>query len=96
MGMELLTFLFWLFVAGLIVGALARLLVPGTAGMGILRTFVAGIAGSFIAGLISWYFIAKEDPLVGFILAVLCAAVVVFFLRPRPYVVGTGSRFRYR
>ena len=94
--MELLTFLFWLFIAGLIIGALARLFVPGTEGMGILRTVFAGIAGSFIAGLISWYFIAKEDPLVGFVLAVLCAAVLVFFMRPRPTYVGPGSHFRYR
>jgi uncharacterized membrane protein YeaQ/YmgE (transglycosylase-associated protein family) len=94
--MELLTFLIWLFIVGLVVGALARLLVPGTAGMGILRTSLAGIAGSFIAGLISWYLIAKEDPLVGFILAVLCAAVLVFFMRPRPYYPSGTSRFRYR
>jgi uncharacterized membrane protein YeaQ/YmgE (transglycosylase-associated protein family) len=93
--MELLTFLFWLFILGLIVGALARLLVPGTAGMGILRTALAGIGGSFLAGLISWYFISKEEPLVGFILAVLCAAVIVWlFARPRTYI-GPGSRYRY-
>jgi uncharacterized membrane protein YeaQ/YmgE (transglycosylase-associated protein family) len=92
--MDLLVFLFWLFVGGLVIGALARLLVPGTAGMGILRTTLAGLAGAFIAGLISWYFIAKEDALVGFILAVLCAAVVVFFLRP--YYAGPIRRFRYR
>ena len=93
-AMDLLTFLFWLFVAGLIVGALARLLVPGTAGMGILRTVFAGLAGSFLAGLLSWYVISPKEPIVGFILAVLCAAVVVFFLRPR--YVGPISRLRYR
>jgi uncharacterized membrane protein YeaQ/YmgE (transglycosylase-associated protein family) len=93
--MELLSFLLWLFVAGLIVGALARLLVPHTGGMGILRTVLAGIGGSFIAGLISWYLIAKEEPWVGLVLAVLCAAVLVFLMRPRPTGYA-GSRFRYR
>ena len=82
--MDLITFLIWLFIGGLIVGALARLFVPGTSGMGILRTVLAGIAGSFVAGLISWYLIAKEEPWVGFVLAVLCATVFVFLMRPRP------------
>ena len=82
--MDLITFLIWLFIGGLIVGALARLFVPGTSGMGILRTVLAGIAGSFVAGLISWYLIAKEEPWVGFVLAVLCAMVFVFLMRPRP------------
>jgi uncharacterized membrane protein YeaQ/YmgE (transglycosylase-associated protein family) len=93
--MELLTFLLGLFILGIVVGALARLLVPGTAGMGIIRTALAGIGGSFLAGLISWYFISDEEPLVGFILAVLCAALIVwFFARTRTYV-GPGSRYRY-
>lgn len=94
--MELLSFLFWLFVVGLIVGALARLFVPGTSGMGILRTVIAGLVGSFAAGLLSWYLIAKEEPLVGFILAVLCAAVLVFFMRPRDHYADGGDRPRYR
>lgn len=89
--MELLSFLFWLFVVGLVIGAIARLFVPGTGGMGILRTVLAGLAGSFAAGLISWYLIAKEEPWVGFVLAVLCAMVFVFLLRPRPSLIG-----RYR
>lgn len=87
--MELLSFLIWLFVVGLIVGALARLFVPGTTGMGILRTVFAGIAGSFVAGLISWYLIAKEEPWVGFVLAILCAMVFVFLMRPRATVIGS-------
>lgn len=93
--MEILSFIFWLFVVGLVVGALARLLVPDTGGMGILRTVLAGIGGSFIAGLISWYLIAKEDPWVGLVLAVVCAAVLVFLMRPRPATYA-GGRFRYR
>jgi uncharacterized membrane protein YeaQ/YmgE (transglycosylase-associated protein family) len=89
--MDLLTFLIYLFVGGLIVGALARLFIPGTGGMGILRTVAAGVLGSFVAGLISWYLIAKEEPWVGFVLAVLCAMVFVFLMRPRPTLIN-----RYR
>ena len=86
--MELLSFLIWLFVGGLIVGALARLFIPNTGGMGLLRTVAAGILGSFVAGLISWYLIAKEEPWVGLVLAVLCAMVFVFLMRPRPTLAG--------
>jgi uncharacterized membrane protein YeaQ/YmgE (transglycosylase-associated protein family) len=92
--MELLSFLIWLFVVGLIVGAVARLFVPGTGGMGILRTVAAGILGSFVAGLISWYLIAKEEPWVGLVLAVLCAVVFVFLMRPRPATFVGRARYR--
>ncbi len=57
--------------------------------MGVLRTVAAGILGSFVAGLISWYLIAKEEPWVGLVLAVLCAMVFVFLMRPRATVIGS-------
>jgi uncharacterized membrane protein YeaQ/YmgE (transglycosylase-associated protein family) len=41
-------------VAGLIIGAIARLLVPGRQSMGILMTIVLGIVGALIGGFISW------------------------------------------
>jgi uncharacterized membrane protein YeaQ/YmgE (transglycosylase-associated protein family) len=40
-------------VAGLIIGAVARLLVPGRQGIGILLTIVLGIVGAFIGGYLS-------------------------------------------
>ena len=42
----------WL-IAGLIVGALARLLVPGRQNMGIGLTIVLGIVGAVVGGFIS-------------------------------------------
>jgi uncharacterized membrane protein YeaQ/YmgE (transglycosylase-associated protein family) len=39
-------------VFGLIVGALARLLVPGRQSMGLVATMVLGIVGSFIGGFL--------------------------------------------
>jgi uncharacterized membrane protein YeaQ/YmgE (transglycosylase-associated protein family) len=41
----------WL-VAGLIVGAVARLLVPGRQDMGILMTIVLGIIGALVGGVL--------------------------------------------
>ena len=40
-------------VAGLIVGAIARLIVPGKHSMGILLTIVLGIVGALVGGFIS-------------------------------------------
>ncbi len=39
---------------GLIVGAIARLLYPGSQDLGLLKTMLLGIAGSFVGGLIGW------------------------------------------
>jgi len=44
--------LLWLLVVGLIVGLLARFLVPGSDSMGILATIVLGVVGSFVGGLL--------------------------------------------
>lgn len=47
----LLTILGWI-VFGLIVGFIARALVPGRDKIGVLRTVVLGVIGSFLGGLI--------------------------------------------
>ena len=42
----------WWIIVGLIVGALARLLVPGKDPMGWIGTILLGVAGSFLGGFI--------------------------------------------
>ena len=42
----------WAIIIGLIVGALAKLFMPGRDGGGIFMTIILGIAGSLIAGFI--------------------------------------------
>ena len=42
----------WTLVVGLIVGALARLLVPGQEHLGFLMTSILGVVGSFVGGFI--------------------------------------------
>jgi uncharacterized membrane protein YeaQ/YmgE (transglycosylase-associated protein family) len=89
--MELITFIIWLCVIGLIVGAVARLLVPGRQAMGLVGTALAGIAGSFVSGVIFWALADKpgKHPTLGFVLAVICAAVIVYFVTgPRRGVLG--------
>jgi uncharacterized membrane protein YeaQ/YmgE (transglycosylase-associated protein family) len=43
----------WL-LFGLIVGAIARFLLPGKQEMNLLVTIALGVAGSFVGGAISW------------------------------------------
>jgi uncharacterized membrane protein YeaQ/YmgE (transglycosylase-associated protein family) len=70
-----------LIIAGLIIGALGRLVHPGRDPMPIWLTIVIGIAAALIAGLII-------GGILGFIVAVIIAAVLVavvnsFFARSR-------------
>jgi len=64
---------------GLIVGALARLLLPGEQKMGWILTCVLGVAGSFAAGfigqLLGWYRVGQP---VGWIASVLGAMLLLF------------------
>lgn len=81
--MDLLVYLFWLFIGGLIIGAVARLIVPDTAGMGIFATSLAGITGAILAGLVMRYLIDVKEDWVAIVIAILCAGIVVALLRPR-------------
>ncbi|MCW2791947.1 MAG: hypothetical protein JWO76_1045 [Nocardioides sp.] len=67
-------------VAGLIIGALARLFKPGKQNLGLLATLGLGLVGSLIGGLIAsalgtgsiW-----ELNVLGFVLAVVAAVLLV-------------------
>jgi len=77
--MSLIVFLILLVLIGLVVGALARLLIPGPDPMGIGTTIVVGLLGSFAAGLFSWYVLHRHGA--GLLLSVLFAMVIVFAMR---------------
>lgn len=81
--MELLSYILTLFIVGLVIGGLARLIVPGTAGMGLLATSAAGIGGSLLGGLVTRYLVDPKEDWVGFLIAVLCAAALVAMMAPR-------------
>jgi len=76
---SLLVYLIILFFAGLVVGALARLLLPGPDPMGIAMTALIGLCGTFSAGLFSWYVLHRHGA--GLVLAVAFAMVVVWIYR---------------
>ncbi|MGY1727706.1 GlsB/YeaQ/YmgE family stress response membrane protein [Geodermatophilus sp. SYSU D01062] len=67
-------------VAGLIIGALARLIVPGKQHLGILATLALGVVGSLIGGLIAQFFGTGsiwELNVLGFVLAVVAAVLLI-------------------
>lgn len=63
---------------GLIVGALARLALPGPDPMGIFATIGLGLAGSFVGGLIAGLLWARAA---GFVFSVIGAIVVLYLYR---------------
>ncbi len=67
-------------VAGLIIGALARLVKPGKQDLGILATLGLGLVGSVIGGTIAWVLGTGsiwELNILGFILAVVAAVLLI-------------------
>lgn len=86
--MSLLIYLIILFFVGLIVGGLARFLVPGKDPMGLGLTAIIGLSGTFIAGLFSWYVFKWHGP--GIILSVLFTMLLVWAIRRLRE--GGGSR----
>jgi uncharacterized membrane protein YeaQ/YmgE (transglycosylase-associated protein family) len=90
---SLILYLIILFVIGLFVGALARLLLPGPDPMGIGLTALVGICGTLSAGLFSWYVLHRHGG--GLILSVLFSMLVVWIYR-RTHTGGVGPGPRGR
>jgi len=79
--MEIITLILLLALQGLIIGALARLAVPGRDPMSIWLTIGVGLAGSFVGGLIV-YAIAGEDAAGwSFVAALLVSVGIILLLR---------------
>ena len=68
-----------LIVIGLILGALARLALPGRDPMTIPQTILIGIAGSLIAGLLVRIFTDKQGA--SFLAAFICTVALVYIVR---------------
>ena len=74
--------LLWTALIGLIVGAVAKLLMPGKDPGGIVITMLLGIAGSFVASylgrMVGWY---REGQSAGFIMSVVGAILILALYR---------------
>lgn len=77
--MSIIIYLIILFFVGLLVGAIARLLLPGPDPMGIGMTALVGICGTFSAGLFSWYVLHRHGA--GLLLSLVFSMIVVWLYR---------------
>jgi uncharacterized membrane protein YeaQ/YmgE (transglycosylase-associated protein family) len=70
---------------GLIVGALARLVMPGEQKMGWILTCLLGIAGSFLAGFVGqqmgWYTVGQTAGWIASVLGAVVLLVVIGVVR---------------
>jgi uncharacterized membrane protein YeaQ/YmgE (transglycosylase-associated protein family) len=80
--MSFIGFIISLLISGLIIGALGRLAIPGPNPMSIGMTILVGIVGSFIGGLIAY--LIGGGLFVAFVLEVLAAAAIIYFMQRRP------------
>jgi uncharacterized membrane protein YeaQ/YmgE (transglycosylase-associated protein family) len=93
---EAIAYVIALVFNGLIVGALGRLVVPGRDPMSILQTILVGIAASLAGGLVTYYAF-DESAWAGFLIALLCAAALVFAIRKfRERQLGSAAATRPR
>ena len=76
--MELIAFIIIVCVIGLVVGALARLALPGPDPMGLGMTIAIGIGGSLAAGLVARLLFNRNA---GFLLSFIFAVLIVYLVR---------------
>lgn len=66
----------WL-ITGLVIGAIAHLLVPGRQRIGILLTIAFGIAGALVGGIVTTAIIGAGHVIITFIVALIVAALLI-------------------
>jgi len=82
-----------LIIVGLIAGFVARAVIPGRQHLGVLKTIILGIIGSFVGGFLG-FVIFQHDPMDGFfqpagIIGSIIGAIIVLFIYTR--VVGRSA-----
>jgi uncharacterized membrane protein YeaQ/YmgE (transglycosylase-associated protein family) len=69
----------WYLLLGLVIGIIARLILPGKENMGWIMTLLLGALGAFIAGSIGqwagWY---SFPSWIGFAIAIVVAIILIF------------------
>lgn len=69
----------WFILVGAVIGFVARLLVPGTGGMGFLLTIVVGIIGAVVGGWLAGA-VFEETRGVDWIASILVATLLVWIV----------------
>lgn len=82
--------IFTALLAGIVIGALGRLIIPGRQAMGWILTFIIGLLGAFIGGFLAegmdmnvWWQILIVQAVVAAVLVVLVTSLVRSKVRDR-------------
>jgi uncharacterized membrane protein YeaQ/YmgE (transglycosylase-associated protein family) len=93
-GVAVILHIVWMIIIGLIVGAIARLLVPGRQPMGWIATAILGIVGAYVGGtlgsLIFEHHFSITPPIKHSFLGALVGAIVLLLIYRA--VAGRSSR----
>lgn len=80
----------WMLLIGLVVGAIAKLVMPGPQPGGILATMLLGVAGSLVAGFVGGAVgIYETGEAAGFLASILGAILLLLIYRA---IVGRTAR----
>ena len=74
----------WLLI-GLVIGGLARLLVPGRQHVGLIMTILIGVVAALLGGMITTAIIGVGHTVITFIVALVAAALLVSAFTTRGY-----------
>jgi uncharacterized membrane protein YeaQ/YmgE (transglycosylase-associated protein family) len=75
----LITLAFW----GLVIGAFARLALPGRDPLTLLQTMALGLAGSLIGGILLYVVSGGRYYGAGWLVSLVCATGILYFIRRR-------------
>ena len=79
--MSWIAYLISLAAVGLLIGAFARLALPGKDPMSLFQTMLVGIAGSFIGGIIVYVITGGRYFGAGWLVSLICATGIVYAIR---------------
>jgi uncharacterized membrane protein YeaQ/YmgE (transglycosylase-associated protein family) len=74
-------YLITLAVWGLIIGAFARLALPGKDPLSLFQTMAVGLAGSFIGGILVYAVTGGEAYGAGWLGSLICATAIMYLIR---------------
>ena len=80
--MSFLAIVLILALEGLVIGAFARLALPGPDPLSLPQTIGLGLAGSFLAGLLT-YLIAGDQGMPSFLAALVFSVLILYVIRRR-------------
>ncbi|HEX9003802.1 MAG TPA: GlsB/YeaQ/YmgE family stress response membrane protein [Blastocatellia bacterium] len=73
--------LIWTVIIGVVIGFVARFVLPGKDPMGLIMTAILGIAGSFVGTFLGRMLFGRSSYSAGFIMSVIGAVILLLLYR---------------